>query len=121
MGFYESEMQLRKKHHYPPFIRLCLIETKDEKEENANGAIRDFHQYFKKYEKGLLISPPAEALIHMLKGQYRYHLLVRTSKKIDPSGRILREAVENAFIDFNKKSRFRDVKIQFDIDPQSVL
>ncbi|MBZ0184344.1 MAG: primosomal protein N' [Melioribacteraceae bacterium] len=121
LGFYEREMQLRKKHHYPPFIRLCLIETKDEKEENANGAIRDFHQYLKKYEKGLLISPPAEALIHMLKGQYRYHLLVRTSKKIDPSGRILREAVENAFIDFNKKSRFRDVKIQFDIDPQSVL
>ena len=120
-GFYESEMDLRKKHHYPPFIRLCLIEAKDEKDETANGAIRDFYKFIQQYEKGILISPPTEALIHMLKGQYRYHILVRSSKRIDPSGKILRDAVENAFIDFNQKSRFRDVKLQFDIDPQSVI
>ncbi len=121
IGFYESELDLRKKHHYPPFIRLCLIEAKDEKDKNANGAIRDFHKFLTKYEQGILISPPAEALIHMLKGQFRYHLLIRSSKRIDPSGKILRTAVENAFADFNQKSRFRDVKIQFDIDPQSVI
>ena len=27
----------------------------------------------------------------------------------------------NAFTDYNEKSRFRDVKIYFDVDPQSVM
>ena len=42
-GFYKNEIMHREKFGYPPFTRLCLIESKDLKEERAKGAAYDFH------------------------------------------------------------------------------
>jgi len=120
-GFYEKEIILRQKGEYPPFTRLGLIEIKDEKEERARAAITELYSYLKKYEKTLKISPPTEAVIYKLKGFYRFHILVRSSKKTDPSGKILRNAILNSYIEFNQKTKFKDVKLLIDIDPQNIL
>jgi len=120
-GFYEKEIVLRQKGDYPPFTRLGLIEIKDEKEERARAAITEFFNYLKKYEKGLKISPPTEAVIYKLKGFYRFHILVRSYRKTDPSGKILRNAILNSYIEFNQKTKFKDVKLLIDIDPQNIL
>ncbi|MEJ5351214.1 MAG: primosomal protein N' [Melioribacteraceae bacterium] len=120
-GFYEKEIVLRQKGDYPPFTRLGLIEIKDEKEERARAAITELFNYLKKYEKGLKISPPTEAVIYKLKGFYRFHILVRSYRKTDPSGKILRNAILNSYIEFNQKTKFKDVKLLIDIDPQNIL
>lgn len=120
-GFYEKEIVLRESLGYPPFSRLCLIEAKDESEEDARGAIHDFYNHLKAYEKGLKISPPSEAIISKIKNQYRFHILIKSNRGTDPGGALLRAAVLNSFINFNQKSRFRNIKLFFDIDPQSVL
>ena len=106
---------------YPPFTRICLIETKDIDNDKAKGAAVDFHKELIAYKKYLQITPVSTALIARLKGQYRYHILVKSSKEKDPGGGILRKAVLDSFIEFNRKSRFRDVKLIFDVDPQSVM
>lgn len=120
-GFYEKEIHLREKGEYPPFTRLGLIEIKDEKEDRARAAIFEFSKYLKKYERGLKISPPTEAVIYKLKGNYRYQILIKSFRKYDPAGKLLRNAILNSFIEFNQKSKFKDVKLLIDIDPQSVL
>ncbi|MBI9070908.1 MAG: primosomal protein N' [Melioribacteraceae bacterium] len=120
-GFYEREIKLREKMGYPPFTRLCLIEAKDPKEGNVIGAMKDLYSLLTKYKSGLKISPPTEAVILKLKGQYRYQILIKSFRKIDPSGSVLRKVVLDSFIEFNKRSRYRDVRVFFDIDPQSVL
>ncbi len=120
-GFYEREILLRKQSNYPPFSRLGLIETKDEYEEKARGAISDFYKYVKKYSKNLVITAPTEAIISKIKGQYRFHLLIKSIKMRDPGGKELRSAVLSAFVDYKQKSRFRDVRLIIDIDPQSII
>jgi primosomal protein N' (replication factor Y) len=120
-GFYEKEIDLREKGEYPPFTRLGLIEIKDEKEDRARGAINEIAIILKKYSKGLKVSPPTEAVIYKIKGNYRFNILIKSSKKVDPSGKLLRNALLNSYIEFNQKSRFKDVKIILDIDPQSIL
>jgi len=47
--------------------------------------------------------------------------LRKSSKKKDPSGRLLRNAILNSYIEFNQKSRFKDIKPIIDIDPQSII
>ena len=120
-GFYEREITSRQRMDYPPFTRICLIETKDTDNDKAKGAAVDFHKELIAYKKYLQITPVSAALIARLKGQYRYHILVKSSKEKDPGGGILRKAVLDSFIEFNRKSRFRDVKLIFDVDPQSVM
>lgn len=120
-GFYEKEIILREKGEYPPFTRLGLIEIKDEKEDRARAAIFEFANYLKIYDRGLKISPPTEAVIYKLKGNYRFQILIKSYKKFDPSGKLLRNAILNSFIEFNQKSKFKDVKLLIDIDPQSIL
>jgi len=120
-GFYEKEIDLREKGEYPPFTRIGLIEIKDEKEDRARGAIKEIANYLKKYSKGLKVSPPTEAVIYKIKGNYRFNILIKSSKKIDPSGKLLRNALLNSYIEFNQKSKFKDVKVILDIDPQSIL
>ena len=120
-GFYEREIMNREKMSYPPFTRICLIETKDIDNNRAKGASVEFHKELSAYKKYLEITPPSPALISRLKGQYRYHILVKSRKEKDPGGGILRKAILDSFVEFNHKSRFRDVKIIFDVDPQSVI
>lgn len=120
-GFYEKEILLRQSAGYPPFSRLCLIESKDEDEQAARGAIEEFFQYLQKYRSSLRITPPSEAIIAKLKKNYRFHILIKSDKKLDPGGAVLRNAVANAFVEFNRTSRFRNVRLIFDIDPQSII
>lgn len=120
-AFYEKTVFDRQRFAYPPFARLCLIETKDEDEKKAAGAITDFHKELVKNGAGLIISPPNPAVLAKLKGQYRFHIMVKSPRAVDPSGSLLRNAVLNAFIVFNRDSRSRDVRTIIDIDPQSVI
>ncbi|MDZ7764512.1 MAG: primosomal protein N' [Melioribacteraceae bacterium] len=120
-GFYKTEIGLRKQGGYPPFTRLCLIETKDKNDNRSLNAIKQFFDILKKKNKGLILNPPNEAIIHKLKGEYRYHLIVKSKRETDPNGRLLRETVLNTYVEFNRVSRFRDVKLIIDIDPQGLL
>ncbi|HKI77462.1 MAG TPA: primosomal protein N' [Ignavibacteriaceae bacterium] len=120
-GLYQKEINDREKMGYPPFTRIALIETKDLDEIKAKGAITDFYNELKSYDKFLKIMEPATAIIARLKGHYRFHILIKSVKEVDPGGAILRKAILNSYTEFNRKSRFRDVKLIFDIDPQSVM
>jgi primosomal protein N' (replication factor Y) (superfamily II helicase) len=120
-AFYEKEILLREHGEYPPFIRIALIELKDEKEDRVRSAAKEFFGYLQKNGKGLKYTPPTEAIIYKIKGQYRFQILVRSHKKVDPSGKILRSAILNSFTEFNQKTRFKDVKLIIDIDPQSII
>ncbi len=120
-GFYQKEIFHRENMGYPPFTRLCLIETKDKIEEKARGAAEDFYRELIRYKKYLKITSAAPAVIARLKGNYRFHILIKSVKETDPGSKILRQAVLNSFVEFNRKSRYRDVKLIYDVDPQSIL
>jgi primosomal protein N' (replication factor Y) len=120
-GFYNKELADREKMGYPPFTRIALIETKDQSEKKAKGAIYDYYNELKKFKKWLNISSPTYAVIARLKGNYRFHILIKSSKDDDPGGAVLRKAILDSYVEFNRKSRYKDVKLFYDIDPQSIM
>lgn len=120
-GFYEKELTQRQNTGYPPFSRLCLIEAREAIEEKAKGAIIDFHKELVNYKKWLTISDPTSAVIARLKGQFRFHILIKSFKANDPGSGIMRKAILDSFVEFNRKSRYKDVKLIFDVDPQSIF
>ncbi len=120
-GFYEKELTQRQNTGYPPFSRLCLIEAREAIEEKAKGAIIDFHKELVNYKKWLTISDPTSAVIARLKGQFRFHILIKSFKTNDPGSGIMRKAILDSFVEFNRKSRYKDVKLIFDVDPQSIF
>lgn len=120
-GFYEREITDRERMEFPPFARIALIEAKDQSNDKAKGAINDFYSELKKYVKWIKISPAAPAIIARLKGQYRYQILIKSPRKTDPGGKILRKAVLDSFVEFNRKSRYKDVRLIYDVDPQSLI
>jgi primosomal protein N' (replication factor Y) len=120
-GFYEREIADREKMGFPPFTRIALIETKDQSNEKAKGALTGFYNEIKKYGKWLTISQPTPAIISRLKGQYRYQILIKSSRQTDPGGKILRKAILDSFTEFNRRSRHKDVRLIYDVDPQSII
>ena len=120
-GFYAKEKADREKMGYPPFTRIALIETKDASMDKAKGAAYDFYKEIIKYKNYLKISDPTTAQIFKLVNNYRYHILIKSYKDKDPGGAILRKAILDSWTEFNKKSRYRDVKLFYDVDPQSIM
>ena len=120
-GFYQSEIEIRKKTGYPPFTHICLVETRDLDEGKAKDSLVDFYREIISYKKWLIVSKPSAAIIARLKGYYRFHMIIKSIKETDPGGKILRKALLNSYIEHNRKSRHRDVRLYFDIDPQSVM
>jgi primosomal protein N' (replication factor Y) (superfamily II helicase) len=120
-GFYAKEKEDRKQMGYPPFTRIALIEIKDTSMDTAKGAAYDFYKEIIKYKNYLKISDPTTAQIFKLVNNYRYHILIKSTKEKDPGGAILRKAILESWTEFNKTSRYRDVKVYYDIDPQSIM
>ncbi len=120
-GFYAKERKDREQMGYPPFTRIALIETKDTSMEKAKGAAYDFYKEIIKYKNFLKISDPTTAQIFKLLNNYRYHILIKSIKEKDPGGAILRKAIMESWAEFNKKSRHKDVKLYYDVDPQSIM
>ena len=120
-GFYQREIETREKTGYPPFTHICLVETRDLNEGKAKDSLNDFYREIISYKQWLVVSKPSAAIIARLKGYYRFHMVIKSVKQTDPGGKILRKALVNSFVEFNRKSRYRDVKLYFDIDPQSVM
>jgi primosomal protein N' (replication factor Y) len=120
-GFYEKEIFDREKMGFPPFTRIALIEAKDQVNEKAKGAATGFYNELKKYNKWLKISSPTPAIISRLKGQFRYQILIKSTRETDPGGKILRKAILDSFAEFNRKSRYKDVRLIYDVDPQSII
>jgi primosomal protein N' (replication factor Y) len=120
-GFYQKELDDRKQMGYPPFSRIALIETKDTSIDKAKGAAYDFYKEIIRYKNYLKISDVTTAQIFKLLNNYRYHILIKSFKDKDPGGAILRKAILDSWTEFNKKSRYRDVKLYYDVDPQSIM
>lgn len=103
------------------FSRIALVEINNEDQQKAKQAAFDFNKRLMKFSDKLIILPPNEAIISKIKGIFRFQIMIKSMRKSDPNGKILRNALMNTLVDYSQKSRFRDVKLYFDIDPQSVV
>ncbi|HET6370366.1 MAG TPA: primosomal protein N', partial [Nitrospiria bacterium] len=118
LGFYREELSHRKEGPYPPFCRLTVLRlnSKDEGavEERSKLLAAEIKRRIGFLGGGKIeMIGPASCPIERLRGEYRWQILLRgTSNR--QIGKLLGEILP-------AQRRSRSVKIELDIDPQSLL
>ncbi len=118
-SFFQEELASRKELDYPPFSRLALVETKGRNAQRVQFLAEDVGEFLKKGADAFTILGPAPALIDKIKGEYRWHIIVKSIKEVDQSGSLARRALREAVRSLEPK--YRDVKLIVDVDPVGLM
>jgi primosomal protein N' (replication factor Y) (superfamily II helicase) len=112
-AFYATEIEARERSGYPPFGRLASLIISAGDRPTAEGYARALAAIAPLDER-IKILGPAEAPLAVIKGRYRFRLLVKSARGVDLSG-YLRE-----WLAAGPKTR-GNLKLEIDVDPQSFL
>jgi primosomal protein N' (replication factor Y) len=112
-AFYDREIALRQSSGLPPFARLValIISGTDKRDVEAHAKALKFAA---PKAEGVMILGPAEAPMALVRGRFRYRLLVHTQKTFDV------QAYLRAWLKQGPKER-GSLRVQIDVDPQSFL
>jgi primosomal protein N' (replication factor Y) len=112
-AFYAKEIEAREKSGYPPFGRLAALIV-------SGGDRHEVESHARKLaaaaplDDAVRVLGPAEAPLALVRGRYRFRILVKSPRALDLSG-YLRGWLAHA-----PKTR-GTLKLEVDIDPQSFL
>ena len=112
-AFYASEIASRERTGYPPFGRLASLIISAGDRATAEGFARKLVAVAPREERVQLLGP-AEAPLAVIKGRYRFRLLLKSARGFDLSD-YLRHWLAAA-----PKPR-GNLKLEIDVDPQSFL
>ena len=112
-AFYDAEIDLREKTHYPPFGRLASIVVSGPDKHAAEAQARALARVAPKAED-VRVFGPAEAPLALVRGRHRLRLLIRAPRGFDLSA-YMREWLGAA-----PKAK-SNIKLDIDVDPQSFL
>ena len=112
-AFYASEIEMRERTGYPPFGRLASLIISAGDRPTAEGFARKLVALAPIDERIKLLGP-AEAPLAVIKGRYRFRLLLKAPRNVDLSS-YLRHWLAAA----PKVSG--TLKLEVDVDPQSFL
>jgi primosomal protein N' (replication factor Y) (superfamily II helicase) len=112
-AFYENEIASRERTGYPPFGRLASLIVSAGDRASAEGFARRLVALAPRDERVQVLGP-AEAPLAVIKGRYRFRILVKSARGFDLSA-YLRE-----WLAVGPKPK-GNLKLEVDVDPQSFL
>jgi primosomal protein N' (replication factor Y) len=112
-AFYASEIEARERAGYPPFGRLASLIISAGDRPTAEGFARRLAALAPLDER-IQVLGPAEAPLAVIKGRYRFRLLVKSARNVDLSD-YLRQ-----WLAAGPKPK-GNLKLEIDVDPQSFL
>ncbi|MCD0423557.1 primosomal protein N' [Rubrivivax sp. JA1024] len=112
-AFYASEIDIRERTLYPPFGRLASLIISAGDRPTAEGFGRQLASAAP-FDERVQVLGPAEAPLAVIKGRYRFRLLVKSVRGFDLSN-YLRSWLANG-----PKTK-GNLKLEVDVDPQSFL
>lgn len=121
-AFFETEIQMRKLMTYPPFCDLCVIGFSGFDENKTRVASKMFFNSFKqlaseKYpELKLIVLGPLQPRISKISGKYRYRMIVKCKNNSH-----FRSFMSELLTEFGKDTKFNDISVFADINPESIL
>lgn len=116
-AFMDAELAARENAAMPPFSRLAAIIVEGEKEEDVVKIANKLTATLHTQNSTLHIYGPAPAPLFLLRGKYRYRLLVKAARTINLPD-IMRGLLQDITA---SRSVPRNVRIKIDIDPQSFM
>ena len=112
-AFYAQEIEARREAGMPPFGRLAAILVTAGDRAVAEGYAREVARAAPPADK-IQVLGPAEAPLSVIRGRYRYRLLVKAPREIDL------QAYLRLWLAHVPKAR-GDIRLTVDIDPYSFL
>src|SRR3954471_16325721 len=112
-AFYRSEIEARERAGYPPFGRLASLIVSAGDRPTAESFARRLAAVAPLDER-IQVLGPAEASLAVIKGRYRFRLLIKSLRNVDVS-EYLRE-----WLAAGPKTK-GNLKLEVDVDPQSFL
>ena len=112
-AFYASEIEARERAMYPPFGRLASLIISAGDRPTAEGFARKLASVAPVDERVQVLGP-AEAPLAVIKGRYRFRILVKAARNIDLS------AYMRGWLAAGPRPK-GNLKLEADIDPQSFL
>jgi len=88
-AFYTREIEQRRLLQYPPFVRLANIVASSGSAETAEAAISAFADAVRAvHDDTVKVTGPAPAPIEKLRGEFRWHVLLRSDKRDQLTGAV---------------------------------
>jgi primosomal protein N' (replication factor Y) len=112
--FYEREIAARRDAGMPPFGRLAAILITAGSREAAEGYAREVARHAPQAAK-IQVLGPAEAPLWVIRGRYRYRLLVKATREADL------QAYLRLWLSGEVPKARGDIRLTVDIDPYSFL
>ena len=112
-AFLTAELAARKNANMPPFSRLAAVIIEGEKEDAVIKTANNLASTLNTQNSKLTLYGPAPAPLFMLRGKFRYRLMVKADRSINLPD-MMRGWVESI-------KAPSSVRIKLDIDPQSFL
>lgn len=119
--FFQMEISDRQRLQYPPFSRFILIEFKGLHEQAVKERADAFASLFPERASFYERIGPAAPSIPKLRNEFRWHVLLKNYKKLDPSGEKIRRLITGAIEQYQKRYASQNVKLTVDVDVQGVL
>jgi primosomal protein N' (replication factor Y) len=110
-AFYDSEIELRERTHYPPFGRLAALVVSAGERHAAEAYGRGLAR-IAPHDEQVRVLGPAEAPIAVMRGRHRFRLLVKSPRNYDLS------AYVRDWLAAAPKAK-GTLQVEVDIDPQS--
>jgi primosomal protein N' (replication factor Y) (superfamily II helicase) len=111
--FYEEETRVREMAGLPPFGRLASLIVSAAEREAAEAHARAM-ALVAEPPPGVTVLGPAEAPLALIRGRYRFRLLVKTEREVDL------QAYLRGWMARSPKIR-GNTRVSIDVDPQSFL
>jgi primosomal protein N' (replication factor Y) (superfamily II helicase) len=112
-AFYDAEIAARERTGYPPFGRLASLIVSGGDKHATESFARKLAGAAPREEEVRVLGP-AEAPLSVVRGRYRFRLLVKSPRAFDLSG-YLRD-----WLAAGPKTK-GNIKLEVDVDPQSFL
>jgi primosomal protein N' (replication factor Y) len=112
-AFYASEIESRERTGYPPFGRLASLIISAGDRPTAEGFARKLVSHAP-FDERIKVLGPAEAPLAVIKGRYRFRILVKSPRSLDLSAYLRQWLAAGPKVSGN-------LKLEVDVDPQSFL
>lgn len=121
IGFYNLEEAARKELNYPPYGRLVSVLFKGKNEVDVSRAAQVFKENLDFKKHFIHILGPTPAPLTKVQNFYRWQIVIKSPKAIDPAGKVVRHYVEQAVKNYRRIMRDSKIKVSIDIDPMTLF
>ncbi len=121
-AFYKTEIDIRRLMTYPPFCDLCVISFSGTDENKTRVASKMFFNAFKELaatdykNQKLIVLGPMQPRVAKINNKFRYRMIIKCKNSAE-----FRRFISTLLVKFGKDTKFSDVSIFADINPESIL